>query len=120
MAIMKSRNYNYPSSDPKHPWLNFNFPPYDLPVLYLTNEKEMVTTSKDIEGRDVAVGFGGLEGSCRFAELLLNASRPSNCQLEFALESELGFRGVGPGSAEITIWLPGSIGNLDHEPILDA
>lgn len=112
-------NY-YPWSVAKHPWLHYNVPPRDLPILYLTNERESVITAKDLEDRNVAVGFGSIEGSCRFAELLLNASRPTNDQLEFALESEIGFRGVGPGSAEITIWLPGSIGNLDHETLPDA
>lgn len=112
-------NY-YPSTVTKHPWLHASLRPCDLPILYLTNERETVLTPNDLETRDVAVGFGGIEGSCRFAELLLNASRPTNDELEFALESEIGFRGVGPGSAEITIWLPGSLGNLDHEIIPDA
>jgi len=60
-----------------------------------------------------------LEASCRFAELLLNASRPSNRELEFALECELGLRGVGPASAEIVIWLPGGLGNLDHDVLME-
>lgn len=108
-------NY-YPAPVSRHPWSSYNLQPYELPILYLTNQNEMLATAQDLESRNVAIGFGGLESSCRFAELLLNCSRPSNNQLEFALEGEIGYRGVGPGSAEIVIWLPGSIGNLDCPP----
>ncbi len=114
-------NY-YPEPVSKHPWHwhCYNLQPSELPILYLTNQNEMLATAQDLESRNVAIGFGRLEGSCRFAELLLNCSRPSNNQLEFALEGEIGFRGVGPGSAEIIIWLPGSIGNLDYPPQFSA
>ena len=95
-----------------------HFTPWELPVLSLTNEQEMLIHPEDFERREVAIGFGSMEGTCRLAELFMNASRPSNKQLEFALECEVGIRGVGPGSAEMSIHLPGSLGNLDHEPIL--
>ena len=112
-------NY-YPESVAKHPWLNFRAytcSSYDLPILSLGNPDKTIATHQDLAHRTTAKGFGTLDGSCRFAELLLNASQSTNTQLEFALECECGFRGVGPGSAEIIIWLPGSIGNLDHDPI---
>ena len=52
-----------------------------------------------------------------FAELLLNAGLEDNQKLEFRLAGECGYRGVGPGSAELALWLPGSLGYLDSEPI---
>jgi hypothetical protein len=117
---LKATQFNYwPSVAAKHPWYPHNGNPWELPILYLTNERDLFQTHKDLDDRDIAVGFGNVHGTCSFAELLLNASRPSSKQLEFALECEIGFRGVGPGSAEITIHLPGSIGNLDHEPVMD-
>lgn len=107
--------FNYfPETMAKHPWLYSGIPSSDLPSLVLTNERECVVTAAELETRNVAIGFGEARGACLFAELLLNASRPGNSQLEFALESENGFRGVAPASVEMTIWLPGSIGNLDH------
>lgn len=112
-------NY-YPEPVAKHPWLNFRpytYSNYDLPILALDSPRKVIQSYEDLEHRSTAEGFGSLQGSCLFAELLLNASQPSNTQLEFALECECGFRGVGPGSAEISIWLPGSIGNLDHDSI---
>ena len=115
-------NY-YPEPVAKHPWLNFRpytYSNYDLPILALDLPKKFIQSYEDLEHRSTAEGFGSLRGSCHFAELLLNASQPSNTQLEFALECECGFRGVGPGSAEISVWLPGSIGNLGHDPIPDA
>ena len=112
-------NY-YPESVSKHPWINlrpYTYSNYDLPVVSLSSSENSISSYQDLEQRSTAEGFGSLEGSCHFAELLLNIGQPTNTQLEFALECECGFRGVGPGSAEITIWLPGSIGNLDHAPV---
>jgi hypothetical protein len=53
-------------------------------------------------------GFGTDEGQFRMACLLLNGGLDDNEQVEFVLESEVGFRGVAPGSAELSIGLPGS------------
>lgn len=111
-------NY-YPQRVSRHPWSGRDLDSVDLPVLSLTTQKMSVDSIKELSQRDVAVGFGTLEASCRFAELLLNASRPSNRELEFALECELGLRGVGPASAEIVIWLPGGLGNLDHDVLME-
>jgi hypothetical protein len=70
----------------------------------------------ELASRDVCVGFGCSVASALFAELLLNASMAANDELEFELEGEQGVRGVGPGSAEITLWLPGGLGHLDSTP----
>lgn len=113
--------FNYsPQTVSRHPWLQEIMPalrPHDLPVLSLTNQREDVTTRRDLDGRDVAIGFGALEACVRFAELLLNASQPANQELEFCLEGEAGFRGVGLMSAEIDIWLPGGLGYQDAYPM---
>ena len=55
------------------------------------------------------MGFGSDEKNVRVAELLLNISRLDNTTDEYELESEMGFRGVGFGSAEVRLWLPGSV-----------
>ena len=45
-----------------------------------------------------------------FAELLLNVGRPDNLIDEYQPEGEGGFRGVGEHSAEVQLYLPGSLG----------
>ena len=103
--------FNYcPELPDRHPWFGTAFKPRDLPVLGLTNEEEVVFSPEHFAGRNVAVGFGGTEPSCRMADLFLDAGLEANSQLEFQLEGECGFRGVGFESAEIMIWLPGSLG----------
>lgn len=102
----------YPEVPTLHPWSDISVGRWDMPRLSLTNEKRFITDHGHIQSRDVAVGFGNLEGTCLFAELLLNVSLPQNDGQEFALEGERGFGGVSPGSAEATIWLPGGLGYL--------
>ena len=102
-------NY-YPKLPARHPWVDTAFKPRDLPVLGLTNEDEMVFSPEHFAGRNVAIGFGEAKPSCRMAALFLNAGLKANHQLEFQLEGECGLRGVGFESAEIMIWLPGSLG----------
>ena len=75
---------------------------------HLTYLDRSVITEDEWAKRDTVKGFGSDRGSVLFAELLLNASRPRNPLDEYALEGELGFRGVGPGSSEVHLWLPGS------------
>lgn len=106
----------YPTHQSRHPWLHQRLHPKALPVLDLTNEDELIMHPRDLPARNTAIGFGNYDAAARFAELLLNASRASSNGDEYVLEGEWGFRGVGIGSAEIKIWLPGSIGYLDAEP----
>jgi len=107
-------NY-YPELPARHPWFGTALKPRDLPVLRLTNEEEMMFSPEHFAGRNVAVGFGDVKPSCLMADLFLNAGLKANPQLEFQLEGECGFRGVGLESAEIMIWLPGSLGHFDSE-----
>jgi hypothetical protein len=94
-----------------HPfWRHLRLPPSELPTLRLSNAANMAVTEADRAARDVLWGFGHLGGATHFATLLLDLSRPSSLLDEVQLEGEMGFRGVGPGSPEVAIWLPGSSG----------
>jgi hypothetical protein len=107
-----------PSAVTRHPWSQqLPSDPYDLPRLEVTTQDEMgpingVTNDfwADFEARDTVIIQSSDEGTARFAELLLNAGLNDNGQDEFQLEQEGGYRGVGPLSAELGIWLPGSLG----------
>lgn len=58
--------------------------------------------------RGFAGGFGSLEGAVGMAKLLLDISQESAGCPEYDLETEIGTRGVAPGSAEIRLVLPGA------------
>lgn len=112
-----SRAFHYSPWPPvRHPWFSQDIQASSLPSLTITNEDEMVCGVSELPTRDTVVGFGADEGACRLAELLLDAGAPDHDVNEFSLEGECGFRGMGPGSAELKIWLPGSLGHLDSEP----
>jgi hypothetical protein len=83
--------------------------PAPLPQLLLTDRKDRLASYGDDE-RDAVVGFGSDVGAWHFAEVLLNVSQPWNQRTEVNLEGPFGFGGVAPGSAEVRLWLPGSIG----------
>lgn len=108
----------YPDPPTLHPWDDISLSPWDMPFLALTNEDDYIVTHEHIQSRDIAVGFGRFEPACHFGELMLNASLPQSETNEIVLEGERGYRGVAPGSAEITIWLPGGLGYLDA-PVRD-
>ena len=99
-----------PHHPTRHPWATEHPDPDDLPVLYLTDHNEDVFTDAEWQTRDTVVGFGGLEGTARFARLLLDVGHLDATRDEYVLEGEAGVRGVGPCSAELMLWLPGSIG----------
>ena len=99
------------------PWLHEDIPdPHDYPHFSLTNRNDCPITDEDWAGRDVLVGFGTAEGTARLAQLFLDMSRAGNEVPEFLLESEAGFRGVAPASAEIRFWLPGGYAVEDEFP----
>lgn len=102
--------FNYwPNDVFKHPWQYHKIiNPYDYPRFFLTNKDDFCHTDDDFAKRDAIRGFGGDTGTVLLAELLLNMSRDENAQDEFQLEGEGGFRGVGPMSCWVEIWLPGS------------
>ena len=70
-------------------------------------------TDEDWDARDTVVGFGSAEGTAQLAALLLDIGNPRCVPDEFQLEGESGFRGVAPLSAEVSLWLPGSVGWMD-------
>jgi hypothetical protein len=106
----------WPSEISKHPWLDDDATPWDLPLLYLTNEEDLVVSNEQWQSRDSIRGLGTDRGFVRFADLCLNAGCPWNEVREFELEGEPGFRGVAPTSAEVRIFLPGS----DHWNVLTS
>ncbi|MCA9518173.1 MAG: hypothetical protein KC635_24715 [Myxococcales bacterium] len=106
--VVRPRAFNYwPRALDKHPWFDERPAPDELPVITL---RATDWALDELDGRHEAVGFGAPRPAARFAALCLDASRPGNDRLEIVLEGEQGFRGVGVGSAELTLWLPGSFG----------
>ena len=107
-----------PRAVPKHPWLDeLPADPWHLPHFQITNANEVGPVrglsnnfDDDMARRDTLLMDSSIQGHVRLAELLLNAGLSDNLQSEFALEAEGGFRGVAPLSAEVTFWLPGSLG----------
>jgi hypothetical protein len=71
----------YPDPVQLHPWVMSALQPHELPIIFLNNKKDDISSLKDFEAVDRAWGFGGVEASCRFAQLLLDLSRPNNQQL---------------------------------------
>jgi len=94
-----------------------------LPHVMLTDAEEVV--SRDWPGdpiRDTVVGFGSESGAYVFAELLLDVGQEWNTEVEYMLEGPYGFGGVAPASAEVRLWLPGSLGwyTEDWSPASDS
>lgn len=85
----------WPSERDRHPWTDAD--PEDMPRLNFAEGGGIADSSSD-RGR---VLLGGL---------LLDAGRAEAKLDEYHLEGECGFRGAGPGSAEVSLWLPGSDG----------
>jgi hypothetical protein len=106
------RWYDYRPRQPhKHPWYGDRVDPDDLPALYLTDHDELGgVTDADWRARNTVVGFGTVPGIARFGQFLLDIGDPAGTGDEYHLEGEAGFRGVAPMSAELSVWLPGSIG----------
>ena len=98
----------YPSTTRKHPW-KYDCDTSDLPSFYLSNAEDCVANEEDWAKRDT-VWVQMSSGMFRFAELLLNAGCSWNEVRDYDLEGDAGYRAVGPMSAELTIFLPGSDG----------
>lgn len=98
----------YPQLPDKHPFDRCVLPK-DLPCFELANSKKLNFTDDDWKQRDTVKIFGSDAGLVLSAELLLNLSLLHNEQDEFELEGENGFRGVGIGSAEAQLFLPGNL-----------
>lgn len=102
----------YPRLADKHPF-DACAPPKDLPSFVLANADGRSYTDEDWGRRDTVRVCGGDAGMVAFAELLLNVSLPRSKGNEFELEGESGFRGVGVGSAEARLFLPGNLAWTD-------
>jgi hypothetical protein len=89
------------------------FPAWLLPLFTLTDVMQVAGPCDDRDVRDTVHGAGSDYGNVLFATLLLNLGRLTETIVEFGLESEYGYGGVGRGSAEIRLWLPGGNGWLD-------
>jgi hypothetical protein len=108
---LTARWYDYqPRSPRRFPWDDVS-DPYALPALRLTDDEEVggVTDAQWL-ARDTVVGFGTPDGVARLGQLLIDAGDPAADEDEYRLEGEAGERGVAPLSAELIIWLPGSLG----------
>ena len=111
----KPMRFSYwPKEARKHPWPDLSHSPRELPHFELSNTAQCVAVEGDRAKRDTVYGLGRDEAAVLFAELLLNLSRPMSKLGEFELESEVGFRGVAPASAEVRLALPGSISFLNE------
>lgn len=101
----------YPKETEKHPWM-YQCGAQDLPVLALSNEDDSVGQTDDDWAKRDTIWMYPDYSTLRLAELLLNAGCSWNQVREYALEGDAGYRGVGPMSAELRIFLPGSDGWL--------
>ncbi len=97
----------WPEERKRHPWMHVD--PNDMPKLNFDRDvaNSVADTAKVIDSSCD-------RGRILLGELLLDVGRKETVLDEYHLESECGYRGVGPGSAEVSIWLPGSIG-FDQE-----
>jgi hypothetical protein len=104
--------YDYwPRQPGRHPWDGERVDPWDLPAVHLTDHDEAgAVTDAQWRDRDTVVGFGTQHGIARFGQFLLDIGDPHGAGDEYELEGEPGFRGVAPLSAELSVWLPGSLG----------
>ena len=102
----------WPSTAARHPWHGHaDLSPRDLPFFGLsTMRRDRVVGDALTQTRDTVYGFGRDNASVLFAKLLVDASNPDSRINQFDLESEAGFRGVAPASAEAYFHLPGSMG----------
>lgn len=106
--VQRPASFRYvPSASKKHPWLHER-DAASLPLLALSNEAEVVLGDDEWHARDTVFVESSAVGTVRLAELLLNASCSWNTTRDYDLESDAGFRGVAPMSAELSVVLPGS------------
>jgi hypothetical protein len=104
--------YTYwPQSIKEFPLADSSIPQRALPLFNLTN------ASNDVGGdetewneRDIVRCAGTDQGNILFASILLNLGRPQETCNEVSLEGDIGYGGVGLGSAEVKLCLPNSLG----------
>lgn len=88
------------------------FPRQYLPLFTVTDSPYLAGPC-DNEIRDIVRGVGSDYGHILLARLLLDVGSYHATATSVTLESEYGYGGVGKGSAEMTLWLPDSVGWLD-------
>lgn len=97
----------WPTSRSRHPWCYDDAPVpadvYDYPYAYVSSQEDLGDPPLDH-----LFGFGSAEGTARFAALLLDIGHATSGTDGHELESEIGVRGVAPGSLEINLYPPGS------------
>jgi hypothetical protein len=85
----------------------------ELPLFTLSDAKHIQSASDPVPTpRDTVFGAGSDEGCVLFAQLLLDVGRAAEAATHVNLENRHGYGGVGFGSAEICLFLPGDIGWL--------
>jgi hypothetical protein len=87
-----------------HPWDCLPRDAYDLPIAYIADSRDLGSGP-----RDTLYGFGSARGAARLAALLLDVGREDQVTNDYSLESEVGIRGVGPGSVELSLHTPDSL-----------
>jgi hypothetical protein len=103
-----------PAHVAKHPWPHRD--PARMPVFALSNREAWLGESEaEWRNRDT-VWFIRPEDATLLGEFFLNIGSSLNGETEYALESDAGYRGVGPLSAEVQIFLPGSPGYWFPQP----
>lgn len=103
----------WPTTRRRYPWVDgANALP---PSFRLTTADELGgSTEKDWAGRDTVLGHGQGPAVAWLACLLLDLGNSAVGGDEFRLEvPDIGNGGTTAGSAEVTFWLPGSLGWLD-------
>ena len=97
----------WPSELGRHRSPSPNTDPHDLPELRLTTPDELGPSDREWDERDTVVGFGNERATVSFAELLLDVGLEVNTN-ELYLESNAGWGGLAPLSAEVRLVVPGS------------
>jgi len=93
----------------------------ELPHVFLTDAEQVIGRGWPGDPlRDTVVGFASDRGAYAIAELLLDVSQAWNDELEYTLEGPYGLGGVTADSAEICLWLPGSLGWKEHDWVDDS
>ena len=109
----QSRPYRYsyyPHDTDRHPWwlAPGGVRAEDLPC-FLLEARDDNASDQAWASRDLVRLCGSDRALVQLSELLLDAGRAENTVVQYDLEGEGGFRGVGIHSAEAHFVLPGSI-----------
>lgn len=110
--------YTNPVTEKHPPWTKHGVPPSELPKVEISTRDELGPMGREgpwPAGCDTVRGFGVDRASVRMAELLLNLALEDSVIDEVQFWSLFYYRSVAVGSAELVIWLPGSLGYIDED-----